>query len=368
MRFAGEGKGNMRVEPIAYMEWAKLHHKAKINLSRSALADRSLAELGLDLAELDINGENAYGYPPLVNALSSRFGVLERNIFTTGGASQAIFMVCAALLEPGDRVLVEKPAYEPLLAAPRFFRAEIRRIERRIEEGYGIDLDRFRVALAAGPKLVLLTNLHNPSGVRLPAATLGELAAAAAERGAMVFVDEIYLEYATEKGGETAFHLGENIIAASSLTKVYGLGGLRCGWVFGPLPLVEKLRRLADHMNVVGVFIGEQISAQILARLNELAAENRPLIRKNLGLVRNFMRRELNLSWAEPAPGIICFPRIEAAVDGTQLAAVLEKNHETTIVPGHFFEEPRHFRLGFGGPSDHLAEGLENIHKALASL
>jgi hypothetical protein len=274
-------------------------------------------------------------------------------------------MICAALLQAGDRVLVERPAYEPLLAVPRLLGAEILRLERRFEEAYDIDLESYRRALALRPKLVILTDLHNPSGVKLYAGTLRELAASAAGVGAMVFVDEIYLEFAGGDPKATSFTLGDNIIVASSLTKAFGLGGLRCGWVFAPARLVAALRRLADHMNVEGVYIAEQISAMAMARLDEWTAKSRPVFGANLSRVREFIRREERLSWVEPAAGIVCFPRIEASLDGAALAALLERKYETTVVPGHFFEEPRHFRLGFGGPVDDLARGLDAIRRAL---
>jgi aspartate/methionine/tyrosine aminotransferase len=355
----------MRIEPLEYMEWAKLHPRAKINLSRSGRADKSMADLGVDRAVLEVNGASPYGHPALQAALGRRYNVPETSIFTTGGASQAIFMVCAALLEAGDRVLVEKPAYEPLLAVPRLLRAEILRLERRFEDGYRIDVEGLRRALALRPKLVILTNLHNPSGVRLRGEMLREVASAAAGAGAMVFVDEIYLEFTADNPPATAFSVGDNVITASSLTKAYGLGGLRCGWVFAPGPLARVLRRLIDHLNVEGVFIGEQIAAMVIGRLDRWAAEAQAAVRKNLALVRDFIAREKKLSWVEPDCGIICFPRIEADIDGTELAAVLEERYDTTIVPGRFFEEPRHFRLGFGGPEDELAQGLDNIHRAL---
>lgn len=358
----------MHIEPVAYMEWAKLHRKRRVNLSRSGLADRTLADLGLDAAGLKITGANPYGHPDLLAALSARYRVPEDNILTMAGASQAIFMVAAALLGQGDRILVEKPAYEPLVAVPRLLGAEVIRLERRFEDGFQIDFDAYHRALAAGPKLIVLTNLHNPSGVRLSRETIRRVGAEAAERGAMVFVDEIYLEYADDGARTTAFGLGENVIAASSLTKVYGLGGLRCGWVFAAAPLIASLRRLVDHLNVEGVFLAEQISAAAVARLDEWADEGRPRLKKNLELVRDFITREEKLSWVEPDAGIIAFPRIEASGDGTRLTEILEERYDTTVVPGRFFEEPRHFRLGFGIPDDRLAEGLENIHKALASL
>jgi aspartate/methionine/tyrosine aminotransferase len=353
----------MRIDPVVYMEWAKTKPKAKINLSRSGVADLSLEDLHLERTDLDINGEHPYGYPPLLEAIASRYMVDEKNVLPTLGASQAVFFVCATLLEPGDEVIVEKPAYEQLLAGPRFFRADIKRFERAFEDGYMIDPDHFRSLLSPRTKLVILTNLHNPSGVLLPPAAIKKLALIAGEEGAMVFVDEIYLEFL--EGGQTSFHLADNMIIASSLTKAYGLGGLRCGWILAPSFLSEKMRRLMDHDHVESVFIGEQISAKAFGRLDSIRAENNRVIEKNLALVRDFFRRENRLRWVAPAHGIACFPRIEARLDGTQLARMLLEKYETLVVPGHFFEESRHFRLGYGVPTPVLEQGLENIRSVL---
>ena len=355
----------MQIDPVVYMEWAKTRSKAKINLSRSGLADCSFKDLNLDKKSLEINGEHPYGYPPLIEAIASRYGVDHKNVVTTNGASQAVFLTCAAILEPGDEVLLEKPAYEPLLAVPRFFKANIRRFERKFEDDYSVDLDHFQSVLSPRTKLVILTNLHNPSGALLSRTAIKELATAAGEEGAVVFVDEIYLEFLEGKGEATSFHLADNMIVASSLTKVYGLGGLRCGWILAPSFLAEKMKRFIDYVNVEGVFIGEQISAKVFAGLDSLRAKSRPVIEKNVTIVREFIREEKKLRWVEPAHGIICFPRIVARLDGSQLARELREKYETSVVPGHFFEEPRHFRLGFGVPTEILVQGLENIRKVL---
>ncbi len=123
------------------------------------------------------------------------------------------------------------------------------------------------------------------------------------------------------------------VSVASSLIKVYGLGGLRCGWVFAPDSLVAALRRLVGQLKEEDVYLGEQISAAAFYRLDK-GGENRPLLKKNLELVRVFIRGEPKLSWVEPDSGIIAFPRIEAPVDGTRLAEILEESYDTTVVPG----------------------------------
>jgi aspartate/methionine/tyrosine aminotransferase len=355
----------MHLEPVRYMEWAKLRAQAKINLSRSGLADLSLAELGLERQRLEISGEHPYGFPPLIEAIASRYQVRERNVLPVNGASQGIFFAAAVLLEPGDEVLVELPAYEPLLSVPRFFRAGIKRFVRRFEDGYTIDFDALRSALTARTKLVVLTNLHNPSGANLDERSLRELAAAASAKGAVVFVDEIYLEFLKGKDPGTSFRLAENMVVTSSLTKVYGLGGLRCGWILAPESLADRMRWLMDLVSVEGVYIGEQVSAWVFSKLDSLRAASRPLIERNFALIKDFMAAEKKLSWIEPAAGIVGFPRIEAGLDGDRLARILHEEYDTSIVPGNFFEAPQHFRLGFGVPTKMLEQGLENIRKAL---
>ncbi len=357
----------MRIDPVHYMQWAKSHSQAKISLSRSGLADCSLGKLEIDPSCLEIRGEHPYGYPPLIEAIAARYRVGEGTVVPVNGASQGIFFAAAALLEPGDDVLVEGPAYEPLIAVPHFFGAGVRRFSRRFENAYAVNLDEIRASLTERTKLIILTNLHNPSGALLDDRSIGEVATVAAEKGAFVFVDEIYLEFLEGKAGATSFHLAENIVVTSSLTKAFGLGGLRCGWLFAPEKLAVRMRRLVDLLSVEGVFIGEQISAKAFSRLDSLRERNRPLVGRNFALVRDFIAAEEKLEWVEPAAGIIAFPRIRTGPDGTELARFLKASYDTAVVPGHFFEEPRHFRLGFGVATEELSEGLARIHKALES-
>ena len=356
----------MEFRPIEYMEWAKGRSSAAVNLSRSGADALSLRDLPLSLADMDINGEDAYGYPPLVRAIAARSGAGEENVVPTLGTSQAIFFACAALLERGDRVVIEKPAYEPFLSCARAVGAEIHRFERKFKDGYGIDPDSFRGALPDKTKLVILSNLHNPSGSFLAAGTIRELAAAAADKGAWLFVDEVYLEHMPGGAGRSAFGLAENILIGSSLTKVYGLAGLRCGWLLAPPSLVERMRRIMDHLFVQHVYIGEMLAARLFPLLDSVREGNRPLFEENRRTVRGFIEQSAALEWVEPAAGIIGFPRVKKGPSGDALAGLLRERYETSIVPGRFFEDPRHFRLGFGVAPEVLARGLANIERVLA--
>lgn len=354
----------MHFKPIKYMEWFKTKSKVSVDLCSSGVKSLTRKDLDLRWEDLEISGDNFYGYPPLLQAIGERYGVGENNIVSTIGTSQALFLVCAALLEPGDEVLVETPVYEPLLAVPEAFAARVVRLARKYEEGYQFSLEIVERFLSPKTRFILLTNLHNPSGALIPRALLEKVVQTARERDVTVVVDEIYLEFLDDE--PTAFHLADNIIVISSLTKVFGLGDIRCGWVLAQPELAKSMRRIIDSMHVEGVFIGEAIASRAFGRLDEIKRKNREWIRHNRALVRDFISQEDSLSWVEPAEGVVCFPKIEnPLVNGDRLADLLRSKHDTAIVPGSFFEQSQHFRLGFGVNTDSVAAGLDNIRKVL---
>ncbi len=356
----------MEFKSLKYMEWMKTRGHALYDLCPSGLSNLSLKELGIEFEDLEIFGENSYGYPPLIQAIANRYQVHEDNVMLAVGTSHALFMVCALFLNAGDEVLVEKPAYEPLWAVAQAFGGRIVRLDRVYERGYAFNLDALEKHLSDNVKFVLLTNLHNPSGVSLSPSTLKDMAGIAKERGVFMVVDEVYLEFLEGEAGQTSFHLADNIIVISSLTKVFGLAGLRCGWILAPPEIVAKMKIFLDYSLVEGVFIGELISSKMFDRLASIKLRNKERILQNTNLIKRFIKGESGLSWIEPSGGIICFPRVESGLSGDELARILRKDFDTVLVPGGLFESPQHFRLGMDVESSVLAEVLENIKKILA--
>lgn len=356
----------MEFKPIKYMEWMKTRGPAKYDLCPSGVSNLSLKELGIDFEDLEIFGENSYGYPPLIQAIANRYQVQEDNVMLAVGTSHALFLVCALLLNGGDEVLVEKPAYEPLWAVAKAFGGRIIRLDRVYEQGYAFNLDELEKHLSENVKFILVTNLHNPSGVSLSPSTLKDMAGIAKKRGVFLVVDEVYLEFLEGKVGQTSFHLADNIIVISSLTKVFGLAGLRCGWILAPAEIVAKMKILLDYSLVEGVFIGELISSKMFDRLASIKVRNKERILQNTNIIKEFIKGESRLSCIEPSGGIICFPRVESGLSGDDLARILREDFDTAIVPGSLFESPQHFRLGMDVESIVLAEVLENIKEVLA--
>lgn len=354
----------MNIPPISYLRWAKERPKPSVNLTSSGMSGVTIAELGIPWEELSLAGDHGDGFPPLIEALASRYGVKTGEVVTVPGTSMALFMVCAALLEPGDEAVVEKPAYEPLAAVPALLSAVVRRFERRYDSGYRLDVEALLKRLGPKTRLILLTNLHNPSGILTGRDDLRALAEAAGKRGVWLIVDEVYLEFLPPGKDRTAFGLAPNVVALSSLTKVYGLGGLRRGWILAPVSLARKLNALRDYLFNEEVLLEEQISSRLLLRLEEFRKRTAPLVKGNTARMREFMAGEDRLSWVEPDGGVVCFPRLREG-SGRRLEEILRRSFDTGIVPGDFFGEPEHVRIGFGVDREILDRGLENIRRAL---
>lgn len=227
-----------------YIEWSKLCPAAKYNLATSGIQNYPLAELQVSIDQLEINGPSIYGYEPLQERLARKSGVPANCVVATHGTGMANHLAMAAILEPGDDVLVEQPTYAPILEVASWFRANILRFPRRAENNYQIDPDELRRCITPKTRLICLANLHNPSGALIGEALLNRVGELAASVGAKVLVDEVYLDLVYDPPQRSSFYLGDNFVVTSSLTKAYGLSGLRCGWILAPAELAKRIWRL----------------------------------------------------------------------------------------------------------------------------
>ncbi len=361
---------NIRAE---YMQWAKQHPHARFDLCGSNLLPCALEDLPEAAAALQLNGPNDDGYEPLVEAIAARYGVGVDRVATGTGTSGVNFLACAALLDAGDDVLVETPGYDPLFAVPRLLGARVAYFPRRFEDGYGLDPEAVERTLTDRTRLIVITNLHNPSGVRASEDALTAVGRLADRAGAYVLVDEVYLASAFGEGssGErlaTAAALGDRFVVTNSLTKSYGLAGLRCGWAIASPDVAERIRRARDIVDGTGVFPSERMSVVAFEHLDRLAARARTILERNFALVRRFLDSRRELEYVPPAGGTVVFPRLRTQADAGTFIDRLFEEEQVGVVPGHFFQAPAHFRLAFGGPREILECGLARIGALLDRL
>jgi hypothetical protein len=238
------------------MRWSKTESRARFNLATSGVAPFPLRELPVQLETLEINGDYGYGYPPLQKAIAAHQGVDPDCVVESAGTSMANHLAMAAIIEPGDEVLIEHPGYGPILDVARYLHANVRRFLRTRETGWVIDPGEILRAITPRTRLIVITNLHNPTSALTPDSVLREVGDIARSIGALVLVDEVYLDAVYQRTPRTSFHLGPEFVVTSSLTKVYGVSGLRCGWILARPDLAWKMRRLNDLYSATPVYPG----------------------------------------------------------------------------------------------------------------
>ena len=351
-----------------YMEWAKLQPEARFNLATSGLSSLPLAELDVKIEQLEINGPSIYGYAPLLKAIAARYRVPQECVVSAIGTSLANYLALAAATEPGDELLIEQPAYDPMLEAARYLGLEIRRFQRRPDNGFAIDPDELQRNLTARTRLIALTNLHNPSGVLCSNDVLREIAILARKSNAYVLVDEVYREMLFEQEPQTAFHIDpERFLITNSLTKAYGLSGLRCGWVLAPPHLAERMWHINDLHGATFTHPGELLSVIAMEKLPAIIARMRCQLDSNRQLLRQFLHSRHELDYCWPEYGTIVFPRLlRGNVD--DFCEMLRAEFETAVVPGRFFECPDRFRIGVGIPTADVRAALDQLGKGLDRL
>lgn len=344
-----------------YMAWAKTRTVPAYDLAGSNLLHCGLEDLPGALDAIELTGDNADGHPPLLEAIAARYGTTPDRVASAPGAAGANFLAFATLVRPGDDVLVERPGYDPLPGALRLLGANILRFDRRFEDGYAVDPDAVAEALTPRTRLVVLTSPHNPSGALVSEEALHALARIAERTGVRVLVDEVYLDAVYGERPAPAAHYSERFASTSSLTKSYGLSGLRSGWILASPEVAAAARRARDVVDGVGPIAMDRLALIAFRNLDALAARARAILEPNAERLARFIESRPGLAWVRPAGGNVAFPRIDGMADTTALAERVLREQGTAIVPGAFFEAPSHVRIAFGCAADTLERGLEGL-------
>lgn len=352
----------------AYMEFAKLRAKTKHNLATSGMAGFPLAELGVNIDQLEINGPDGYGYTPLRRAIARRYRVPMECVVPAAGASMANYFALAACAELGDEVLIEQPTYALLLDTAHYLGLEIKRFQRPPATGYQVDLADLESQISPRTKLIVLCNLHNPSGALTPQSTLGEIGRMAKKVEASVIVDEVYLEMLWQSRPHSGFHVDpDTFISTNSLTKAYGLSGIRCGWVLARPEITERIRHIHDLHAAGNAFPAEVLGLVALEKLESIAAMQKARLDENRKLLRQALASQSGLDYFWPEHGTIVFPWLTKG-NSEAFCERLLKEYELSVVPGKFFEDPHRIRIGVGGITETVGPALEQLQRALRDL
>jgi aspartate/methionine/tyrosine aminotransferase len=347
-----------------YLTWVKQLPTAEINLGGSAVPSCAAALLGPLESEPPLNERNDYGWPPLVARIAARYSVGEASVVVAAGTSMANHLAMATILERGDHVLVERPGYDPLERVPVLWGAHVDHVARVADRGYRFDVDAIRAAVTPRTRLVVLSDLHNPTGARLDVGDFRALTALAESRGFYVIVDEVYGEWLREEGVPSTIHVSPHVIVTSSLTKVWGLGGLRVGWVLADPALAERMRHLAGLFDNIIAHPSERLAVRALERSAMIIGPHKRLVAHNRALLKRWIENTPDVTWAPPTAGATAFVNLGLG-DVWRFADTLARKHGTRVVPGHFFGAPEYVRIGLGVDSALLEHGLTRIGEEL---
>ena len=347
-----------------YMHFAKFDSAAKFNLATSGVTSYPLTGLGFRLEDLDINGPTLYGYAPLLEAIARMKGVAPESIVHASGTSMANHLALSALFAPGDEVLIEEPTYELILNAGLYLGAKVRRFQRRAEDNFALDPEEVRRSLTPQTRLIVITNMHNPSSTLASQESLRAIGELANEVGARVLVDEVYLEALHHPPVPTSFHFGDQFVVTSSLTKAYGLSGLRCGWIIAEPELAERIWHLNNLFAASSTHIADLLSVVAIEQLDKIAARADAILDANRSALAAALGGHPAIDFVVPPVGTTAFPRLRHG-NVEEFCSFLRANYETSVVPGSFFERPQHFRIGIAGDVEMTREGLTRLAAAL---
>ncbi len=363
----------MTYNPAPYLRWAKVRPRVTHDLASSGLLPVTTAELLGDARARDafeITGPSDEGFLPLRQAIGARYGLTADHITIAPGAAGANFQSFLALVKAGDDVLIESPGYDPLIAAVKALGARVTLFERTWQHGFALDPAAIRSALTPATTLIVISNAHNPSGALADTNTLREIGAMARSVGARVLVDEVYAEaqHDDRPMPMPAATLGDEFVTTSSLTKAYGLAGLRCGWIVASPELSERIRITRDVIDGSGAFIAERVAAIALGEIDRLRLRARQLLGENFMALKAMAASHPRLEWLEPVAGTTAFPRLRGVDDATPFVDTLMSDYDTAVVPGHFFQAPAHIRIAFGGDPVKFRASLAELDRALRAM
>ncbi len=364
----------MRATRIDLFDWLLQNaSKATYNLAFSNVHGLTLEDYqrycGFSLPmDFDLGSNLQSGAPELIQSLCSIYDCSPENIVTTTGASEANFLAFSSLFEKGDEFIVEQPGYQPMWLTPELLGA--RRIFwlRNFQDKFRVDVESLQDLLTKKTKLVVLTNLHNPSGVLTDKNIVKKIALVAEEYHAYVLVDEIFLDGSFTP--QSSSFGPSNVIITSSATKIYGLGGLHTGWIIAPKDVAVQCQKMKAHCTGASSSISEILTAHLLKnarvgiieRFHKRSKTNLEYLEKWLDSHKEWFE------WVRPDGGIICFPRFSMKLSSLELCTQLLDTQKILLNPGMFFNQEGFVRISYGCDTPLFQHALDALERGFYSL
>jgi aspartate/methionine/tyrosine aminotransferase len=342
----------------------------RCNLTESSVADMRMADVEVDIHGLVLAYTDHLGKPELREMIArDGNGLTADDVTVTPSAAAALFIVATSLLEKNDHIVVMHPNYATNIETPRTIGCDIDFLSLSFDDGFRFEIERLAALIRPSTKLISLTTPHNPTGITLTENDLRAVAALAEKTGCHLLVDETYREMNFAGPTTLTACIGSHCISVASMSKSYGLPGIRIGWIVTRDKLLQETFLAAkEQIFICNSIIDEEIACQALSRKNQILP---PILEKNRSafeMVKAWIQNQDIFEWVQPSGGVVCFPRIKPA-SGVNIEAfyhILNEKYKTFVGPGHWFGMERNYmRVGFGWPNaNELEEGLQYLSQA----
>ena len=365
-------------QPFLMERWQSLYeHEVDFNLADSAVRCAPLDFL-LDPDDLAELGRLELFYPPVNGSEQLRQRIAatytpepgDDEVLVTVGAAEANALVCQTMLERGDRVTVIEPGYRQVRGLAENLGCAVDVVQLRYEDGWELELDTLRRNVGAQTKLLSVVNPNNPTGTILSPEARAAILDVVDASGCWLLADEVYCG-SERDGRETESFWGAHprVVCVNSLSKAYGLCGLRIGWVVAPRPLLEELRRRHEYAVISASLPSVFAAERALLKREALLERQRELVRDGAELYAHWLDAHAEFVAAQASPAsALSFPRYAAALPSEQVADAIRTRASVLVVPGSMLGSEGHLRLSVGFEPDFLGPALDRVAGVLAEL
>lgn len=341
------------------------------NLAESSVTDLRFEELNLSLDKLKLEYIVHRGSDLLRRRIAEDApGLMENDVLVTNGAAGALFIANTALLTSNDHLIVVRPNYSTNIAVPETIGCAITYIDLNFEEKWSVSVKAIEAAITPATKLISITSPHNPTGMVMKEEELNALVALAERKNIFLLVDETYRDTGFKTPYPVVASKSKNVISVSSLSKAFGLPGLRIGWMLTRnTELMERFLAAKEMIYISNSALDEEVAHQFFLQKEKFASVINKRVLENFKLLNVWLEEEKNLECIIPQGGVVCFPKVKESqsFNTDKFYKLLLDKYQTMVGPGHWFAMPDHyFRLGFGWVDKAtFAQGLNNISSAL---
>lgn len=347
------------------------YEKIECNLAESSVTDFVLGNLDIDLSNMKLEYTGHRGKKVLRELIVKDFSSLDdTNVLLTNGAAGALFIIHTSLLAASDHLVVVRPNYATNIEVPVAIGCEISYIDLQFETSWKIEIDKIKAAIKPNTKLVSITTPHNPTGTVMDEKEIQELAAFVEEKNILLLVDETYRDTFFKTTYPLCATINSHVISVASLSKAFGLPGLRLGWIISQnQKLLETFLAAKEMIYISNPVLDEEVAYKFLVEKEKYTPQINQNCKTNFEALTQWIEFEKRIEYIKPSGGVVCFPRFkkEINMDTQKFYEILFSKYKTLVGPGHWFAMPdEYMRIGFGWPSVFdFKKGLENISNAI---